>query len=394
LPGLVADIRRKPASTVGRGGVEGSGFGFYPQLVRLDATWRCNLNCKHCQTAMFRGSEHPNDLTTGEVLDLFQQLSQAGTKAVGLLGGEPLLRADLPELLLALASHDIKATITTNGLRLPALADCLVNDARASVAVSLDGPDARGHEAIRGRTTFSKAVAGLESALSARRDPAVEIGISSVVHRGNIANVCDFLDLARDLGVDYIILAAVHPVGSGATNWDSLMVAPGELMEAGRKLAERIVAEPSLPTAQVNFFTPAFRRHLSEAHGLRLGQIPQLDRAGFYECYIQCDGRVFPSQKCSEMVPEVLAGAGVRGMSFLDNSIRARRFADIWNGPDFGRYRDLVMRREHLAHYRSCSTCEFSSNLCLPTAGAFLAGESDPQPICVEAAKASRAVPT
>jgi MoaA/NifB/PqqE/SkfB family radical SAM enzyme len=369
----------------------GRGFGFYPQLVRLDATWRCNLNCKHCQTAMFRGSDHPEDLTTGELLDLFQQLSRLGTKAVGLLGGEPLLRGDLPELLRALVSHDIKATITTNGLRLPALADWLINDVRTSVAVSLDGPNAQSHEAIRGGTTFSKAVGGLESVVAVRRDPEVEIGISSVVHRGNIADVCDFLDLARDLGVDYIILAAVHPVGSAAANWDSLAVTPKELMGAGRELAERIVADPSLPTAQVNFFTPAYRRYLSETHSVRLPQVPQLDRAGFYECYIQCDGRVFPSQKCSEMVPNVLAGAGVRGMSFLDNSVKTRSFADIWNGTDFGRYRDLVMRREHLAHYRSCSTCEYSTNLCLPTAGAFLAGQSDPQPICVETRKSNAA---
>jgi len=61
---------------------------YYPELVRLDATWRCNLRCKHCQTGMFREpGSHYNDLSTEELEELFKQLSQMGTKQVGLLGG-------------------------------------------------------------------------------------------------------------------------------------------------------------------------------------------------------------------------------------------------------------------------------------------------------------------
>ena len=50
---------------------------FYPELIRIDITSKCNLKCKHCQTGMFRepGSEL-SDLSTKEMQALFAQMSE------------------------------------------------------------------------------------------------------------------------------------------------------------------------------------------------------------------------------------------------------------------------------------------------------------------------------
>jgi MoaA/NifB/PqqE/SkfB family radical SAM enzyme len=197
---------------------------YSPKLVRVDATWICNLNCKHCQTAMFRGVDHPEDLSTDQMLSLFGQLAAVGTQNVGLLGGEPLARKDLEALLRRLRDLAIRTSVTTNGLLLPRHAGLLA-DLSFAVAVSFDGPDAASHDFIRGPRGFVRARRGLEAlraARGSRKTPA--IGLSTVLHQGNVARATEFLDLAKELEVDYLIIASVHPVGNAVDHWDSLAV--------------------------------------------------------------------------------------------------------------------------------------------------------------------------
>lgn len=362
---------------------------FFPRLVRIDATWRCNLNCKHCQTGMFRNDDHPEDMNLDEFKSLFMQLSALGTNVVGFLGGEPMMRRDMPELLQTLKQLGIKSGITTNGILITEKSShFLMNDIQTSITVSLDGPDESSHEFIRGERTYKKAINGLEKLLTNRHKESIsKVGISAVLNKNNIAKAADFLKLAKDLKVDHLILASVHPVGNARDNWDDLSVDLKDLLIVAEDLMKKVLADPDLPSIQMNFLTPAVIEYLRKIKNLPVPQQIQLDNASLYECYIQCDGRVFPSQKCSEMVPEVLNGVKELGLNFRDNSVKTKSFQDIWFGPDFEGYRNIMLKKQHIKNYNSCSNCSFSKTYCLPSAGAYLAGEKDPQPICIEAHK-------
>ncbi|MGA1825099.1 MAG: radical SAM/SPASM domain-containing protein [bacterium] len=68
-------------------------FGAYPAAIKLDITDSCNLRCKMCY-AQNRG----RDLPYAQILEIFQQLRGLPLR-LDLLGGEPLLRKDIDQII-------------------------------------------------------------------------------------------------------------------------------------------------------------------------------------------------------------------------------------------------------------------------------------------------------
>lgn len=357
---------------------------FYPQIVRLDATWRCNLNCKHCQTGMFRGTDHPEDLSDADWSQLFEELARLGTRQVNFLGGEPLLRKTLLQHVAHLTRLGIHSDVTTNGILIrEENARALLTDNQATVTVSLDGATSATHDHIRGRTTFTRATQAIKTLVRVReQDGAGHVGLSVVLNRNNLHETEAVVDLAQDLGVDSLIIAAVHKVGNAIQYWEDLSIDGAQLYDAGVRIAQHLTRNPVTLDVRVNFFTSLFRDHLSTVHGLPLRQEPMFDRASLYECYIQCDGLVYPSQKFSEMNPEILAGGAQWGVQFDHNALQERSFQAIWEGEEFNAYRDMATALRYVAAYDTCRECAFSKTYCIPNAGAAVNGESSPQLIC------------
>ena len=59
--------------------------------VVWEITWKCNANCIHCGSDCI-SKEKPNQLTTGECLEIIKDLYRIGAKKVTLSGGECLLQ--------------------------------------------------------------------------------------------------------------------------------------------------------------------------------------------------------------------------------------------------------------------------------------------------------------
>ncbi len=357
----------------------------YPRFVRIDATWKCNLNCKHCQTGVFRGPDRAADLNDAELRSLFCSLSSLGTEYVGFIGGEPLLRPSLLSLLAILATLRIKTHVTTNGLLIDAQsAKFLANQLGSYVWVSLDGPEMETHDGIRGNGMFKRALQAIERLLSARnRNSSTEIGISAVLHARNHTRANQFFDLAEDLGVDNIVIAPVHPFGNAKQHWDQLSLTTQNIVDAGVMIAQRVFcAKTGLKNIDVTFFTPAFRYYLRRKFGYDVPIKSYIDTSGFSECYIQHDGKVFPSQKLSGVDPVILENARSHELEFNSNSLLEYSFEQIWHGPEFSRYRHFIAEKIHIAAYSPCSQCRFSSNFCMLPPVPYLMGESMPTPIC------------
>lgn len=126
-----------------------------PLHLTLFVTGRCNLRCRHC----FHWKEVAAGLA-GPSLEKVQRLADSAARMGPLLwvsfgGGEPFLRADLPELARAFGRHGLRhLAIPTNGL-VEARQHAAVEEILAacphtflSVAVSIDGPQVV-HDSIR-----------------------------------------------------------------------------------------------------------------------------------------------------------------------------------------------------------------------------------------------------
>jgi MoaA/NifB/PqqE/SkfB family radical SAM enzyme len=116
-------------------------------------------------------------------------------------GGEPLIRKDLPEIC-KLASHiEVRQSLLTNGLLLVKRSSEII-PFLDEVIVSLDGPDANTHNAIRGLDCFDQIVRGIEGLTRTSRAPSVSVRY--VVQRKNFRKVNEMVGFARELGVSKV----------------------------------------------------------------------------------------------------------------------------------------------------------------------------------------------
>jgi MoaA/NifB/PqqE/SkfB family radical SAM enzyme len=83
----------------------------HPILAHIIPMRRCNLSCTYCNE--FDKVSEPVALE--EMKRRIDLLAKLGTGIITISGGEPLLHPELDEILRAIRSHDIIATIITNG---------------------------------------------------------------------------------------------------------------------------------------------------------------------------------------------------------------------------------------------------------------------------------------
>ncbi|MDD5675574.1 MAG: radical SAM protein [Chitinivibrionales bacterium] len=105
-----------------------------PLSVTFSVTDRCNLACAYCSFPE-RGSK---ELSTEQILALIREMAAAGTKRIGFVGGEPLLRNDIGALIAAARTAGMFVSLTTNGTLLRRRRNDLKN--ADMILVSLDGP--------------------------------------------------------------------------------------------------------------------------------------------------------------------------------------------------------------------------------------------------------------
>ena len=66
-----------------------------PLGVQFDVTYRCNERCVHC----YLDHDDHGEMTTAEIMDVLDQLAEAGVFFLTLSGGEVLMRMDFFRIL-------------------------------------------------------------------------------------------------------------------------------------------------------------------------------------------------------------------------------------------------------------------------------------------------------
>ena len=110
-------------------------------LLYLEVTRECNLSCTMCGfPAGYPGSGEP--LTTAEIRTILDAaVHQLRTQVVSFGGGEPFLRADLPDLIDHADRLGLSVHVNTNGTLVDArCADRLARCGKLAIFVSLDHP--------------------------------------------------------------------------------------------------------------------------------------------------------------------------------------------------------------------------------------------------------------
>src|SRR5439155_529598 len=152
--------------------------------LRISVTERCNLRCVYCMPAEGMPWLPKDDLLTYEEIARFAGVCLTlGVTGIRLTGGEPTVRADLPVLVRMLSAlrPGLDLSLTTNGLKLVAMAGELRAAGLTRVNVSLDTLDRERFHAIARRDRLADVLAGLEAA---RRVGFQPIKVNAVLMRG------------------------------------------------------------------------------------------------------------------------------------------------------------------------------------------------------------------
>ena len=175
---------------------EGWVFASAPMIVYWELTTACGLACRHCRaTAM--PDPAPGELSTAEAIGLLDEITRFGDPMphVVMTGGDPLRRADLPELVAATA-RGIGVSLA------PAVTPLLTRERMfwmkeigiQAISLSLDGSTAEYHDGVR-------MVPGTYEATLTALDDAAEAGLSVQVNTLVTANT------AADLPAVYELLS-------------------------------------------------------------------------------------------------------------------------------------------------------------------------------------------
>jgi GTP 3',8-cyclase len=163
--------------------------------LRISVTDRCNLRCVYCMPpeGVSRMS-HDEILSYEEIRTVARAAVELGFKRIRLTGGEPLVRADLPELIKMLSQIDgiQELALTTNGTLLKNYARELKQAGLSRVNVSLDTLKADKFRYITRLGRLKDVLEGIEAAKEAGLHP---VKINTVVMRG--MNDDEILDFAR-----------------------------------------------------------------------------------------------------------------------------------------------------------------------------------------------------
>lgn len=162
--------------------------------LRVSLTQRCNLKCPYChREGQIPGSGF-REMTSEEVIRIVRAAVSLGINRVKLTGGEPLLRPDIVGIVRGLAQisglRDL--SMTTNGTRLPFLAEPLRKAGLKRVNVNLPSLDEKTYSELNGGN-LSDVLDGVNAAVKAGFCPIkLNMLVLRSVNEHEITNMIEF----------------------------------------------------------------------------------------------------------------------------------------------------------------------------------------------------------
>jgi AdoMet-dependent heme synthase len=313
-----------------------------PARVYWELTRACDLACRHCRAEAQR-ERASDELTTAECEQVLDALALAAAPKPHVIftGGDPLKRPDLTALVRAAVARGLGVSVApsaTLGIThnvVHELADVGVS----AMSLSLDGPSAAHHDAVRGVFgCFGWTLAAAQRIVAA----GIPLQINTLVTADTEPHLDDTAKVVAGLGAARWSLFFLVAVGRGR------VLAPVDPVTAERRLRWLAASAGRWPFVVSTTEAPHYRRVVIQqmrAAGRSAAEIAAAGRGwgirdGNGIMFISATGDVTPSG----FLP--LVAANVRDVNALD----AYRYAPLFRG----------LRRPGLLQGR-CGHCEFRS---------------------------------
>ncbi len=190
-----------------------------PRWLLAELTYACPLQCPYCSNPV-DFARHKEELTTEGWKRVLSEAREMGAVQLGFSGGEPLTRPDLEELVAHARRLGYYSNLITSGYGLSAERIAALKAAGLDhIQVSIQAPEQDLSDWLAGTESFAhkKQVARWV------KEQGYPMVLCVVIHRHNIEQMEGILEMAVELGADYLELANTQYYGWARLNRAQLM---------------------------------------------------------------------------------------------------------------------------------------------------------------------------
>ena len=294
--------------------------------LRISVMDRCNFRCPYCMPKSefhenYRFLRSDERLSFTEIVRLARLFVDLGVVKIRLTGGEPLLRANLAELVgdLTIIEGAEDLALTTNGVLLARHAEELAANGLKRITVSLDTLDPAIFQQMNGGLGAVSAVLdGIKAAVDSGLWP---IKINAVIQAGiNDHTVLDLCEHFRGTG---IIVRFIEYMDVGNRNaWSQKAVV------TSLQLRDKIHARWPLRAVDENYLGEVARRYAFEDGAGEVGFISSISQPFCGACSrarLSSEGRLYT---CLFATQGVDLRAAMRGGA--DDAVLRNLIASTW----------------------------------------------------------------
>jgi radical SAM protein with 4Fe4S-binding SPASM domain len=288
------------------------------------------------------GEARENELTTGECLDVAQQLIAIGCRRVSLIGGEIFMRPDWRVIVKALTDGNVAVSIITNGyLFSRELIAELQELGIESVAISIDGPEEI-HDKFRQKGSFQSAI----HAIDVLSQSEIPVSVISTLHSANVSRLEDLFLTLQDKNIFAWQLQACSPMGNAAHGGISTVID----FETVIAFVEKHLDAPFRVGIADNI------GYFSESEGYLRGNPSGKAVFGGCSAGIRSIG--------IDSVGNIRGCESMYDSAFVEGNLRDKSLQDIWTDPDAFPYNRRFDVQKLTGHCHDCWYGKFCAGGC------------------------------
>lgn len=205
-----------------------------PLWLLCELTYKCPLQCPYCSNPTDIAA-YKDELSTDDWIRVMREARAMGSAQIGFSGGEPLVRKDLETLIAEARKLGFYSNLITSGVgmdedRIKAFKEAGLDH----IQISFQASNEELNNFLGGTKTFEHKIE-MARLVKKYEYPMV---LNIVIHRQNIDQITDILDMVVSLKADYVELASTQYYGWSLHNIDQLLPTRDQL-----KRAEKIAHE-------------------------------------------------------------------------------------------------------------------------------------------------------
>ncbi len=189
-------------------------FDNNPLMFYYEVTQACDLICKHCR-ASAQSDPDPGELNNEQAMALIDQVTTFPRPPIMVMtGGDPLKRPDLFDLIRHAVGAGLQVALTPSATPLATREafEAARNAGVKRLGISLDGADAKTHDAFRGwEGSFDRTLMMLKNA----RELGMAVQVNTTITRRNYQQIDAMAELLANQGIAMWAAFFLIPVGRG-----------------------------------------------------------------------------------------------------------------------------------------------------------------------------------